>query len=323
MNPTLFDRVRSSTAATARVATHVRIDEDAIQRLADHLEIDTAPDPADRLPAGDPASVAAFVITLDAVNFGSGFFPHLRKRPGHSGYRTIAASMRDWVDEAGPITTRSLAANSIADWAAVFGQRLDGSPAHDLMVLFTAALRDLAAFVDDRADGDFLGLVEEARGSAAALAEALTVMPFYRDQHEHPVAGTVSLFKRAQITAHDLAIAFGGRGPGRFDDLSQLTMFADNLVPHVLRMEGVLVFEDALVERIESVDDIASGSLEEIEIRACGVRAVELLRDAVRSRRLKPRPTISAADLDKLLWQRGGRPRYKAHPRHRSRSVFY
>ena len=67
MNPTLFDRVRSSTAATARVATHVRIDEDAIQRLADHLEIDTAPDPADRLPAGDPAWLLAVATRQDTA----------------------------------------------------------------------------------------------------------------------------------------------------------------------------------------------------------------------------------------------------------------
>ncbi len=40
--------------------------------------------------------------------------------------------------------------------------------------------------------------------------------------------------------AADLAAAFRGQGPGRFRDLDRLTLFADNLVPHVLRREGVL-----------------------------------------------------------------------------------
>ena len=38
-------------------------------------------------------------------------------------------------------------------------------------------------------------------------------------------------YKRAQIVASDLALA----GVAEFDDLDRLTIFADNLVPHVLR----------------------------------------------------------------------------------------
>ncbi len=37
-------------------------------------------------------------------------------------------------------------------------------------------------------------------------------------------------YKRAQIVASDLALA----GVARFADLDRLTIFADNLVPHVL-----------------------------------------------------------------------------------------
>ena len=37
---------------------------------------------------------AAYWLTLDAINFGSGWFPTLRKRDGRSGYNTIAAAWR-------------------------------------------------------------------------------------------------------------------------------------------------------------------------------------------------------------------------------------
>ena len=100
-------------------------------------------------------------------------------------------------------------------------------------------------------------------------------------------------------------------------------MFADNLVPHVLRLEGVLTFDRPLRARIEAVDDISVGSPEEIEIRACGVHAVELLTEAVRIRRHDARPDITPAALDDVLWRLGGGARYKAQPRHRSRCVFY
>jgi len=320
---TIFDRVRSSAAAVAARSTHVWIDEAAIEPLAARLHLGVQSGDPGQNPIGDRSATAAFVMALDAINFGSGYFPHLRKRPGHSGYHTVAAGLRDWVGEVGTVTTGALAANDVAAWAAVFGQPLDGSPAHELMALFTAALHDLAAFVDERADGDFVGIVEEADGSGATLAEMLTTMPFYRDVHEHPAAGTVSFYKRAQITVQDLAVAFDGRDLGRFDDLDRLTMFADNLVPHVLRLEGVLTFDRPLRARIEAVDDISVGSPEEIEIRACGVHAVELLTEAVRIRRHDARPDITPAALDDVLWRLGGGARYKAQPRHRSRCVFY
>lgn len=320
MTTTIFDRIRTSCAAVASVSTHVRVDESAIAPFAARLDLDLPPNDPGQQPIGNAESTAAFVLTLDAVNFGSGYFPHLRKRPGHSGYHTVAASLRDWVEANGTITTAELASNTVDEWAVVFGQELDGSPAQELMELFTLALADLAEFVDRRADGAFVGVIEAADGSAAALAESLTAMPFYRDLHDHPVVGPISLYKRAQITVQDLAVAFDGAELGRFDDLDQLTMFADNLVPHVLRLNGVLIFSDELLTRIEAVDDIPVGSSAELEIRACGVHAVELLAATVRETR---RPDLTIGSLDNLLWNLGAEAAYKAVPRHRSRCVFY
>ena len=36
-----------------------------------------------------------YMLTLDAINFGSGWFPTLRKRPGCSGYFTVAWALAD------------------------------------------------------------------------------------------------------------------------------------------------------------------------------------------------------------------------------------
>ena len=58
----------------------------------------------------------------------------------------------------------------------------------------------------------------------------------------------VPFFKRAQIAAADLALS----GLADPTGLDRLTLFADNLVPHVLRIDGVLTFDDDLVDRIEA-----------------------------------------------------------------------
>jgi len=90
-------------------------------------------------------------------------------------------------------------------------------------------------------------------------------------------------------------------------------------VPHVLRCEGILDYDPILAGRIDAAQPLAAGSLEEIEIRAGAVHAVELLVAAIRGQG----GALAAYELDNLLWHRGQRPEIKARPRHRTRSVFY
>jgi len=130
----------------------------------------------------------------------------------------------------------------------------------------------------------------------------------------------VPFMKRAQLTAADLGLAFERDGWGRFDDLDQLTIFADNLVPHVLRVDGILDYDPDLAAHIDRGDPLEVGSVEEIEIRAAAVHAVELLKQHLHA---DGHRHVTAMDLDYLLWNRGQAERYKAIPRHRARGVFY
>jgi Queuosine salvage protein len=98
-----------------------------------------------------------------------------------------------------------------------------------------------------------------------------------------------------------------------FHDLDKLTVFADNLVPHVLRVDGVLVYDDSLAARIDAGELLEPGG-EEREIRGCAVHACELLSE---------RLGVPARHIDTALWNRGQAPEYKAVPRHRTRTVFY
>ncbi len=92
-------------------------------------------------------------------------------------------------------------------------------------------------------------------------------------------------YKRAQLAAADLALALDGAGPGAFDDLDRLTIFADNLVPHVLRVDGVLRYDDTLAARVAAGELLLPGEPSEVEIQAAAVHAVELLVAACRGMR--------------------------------------
>ena len=304
-----LSELRVASAEVARRAAHVAIEERMLAEIAATLPAPAAipgTDPGAHLVSGEPEHLAAFWLTLDAINFGSGWFPTLRKRPGHSGYLTVAAGVRERFTQKGPWSAAELSHFEAREIAAVLGQ----DPGHELMELFAGALRDLGAHVAGDFQGRFLTVVERAGDSAVRLVAELARWRCFDDVSYYREV-RVPFLKRAQITASDLTLA----GVAGFKDLARLTMFADNLVPHVLRLDGGLSFDPALVRRIEHGALLEHGSPEEVEIRACAVHAVELIA--------RLRPELTAAEIDRVLWQRGQEPRYKARPRHRSRSTAY
>jgi hypothetical protein len=306
----LLHEVRANAEVVAKSARSVRLQRDAIEAYAAALPLAEAQvpelDPATHY-LGLPDPTLAFVLTLDAINFGSGYFPKLTKRPGLSGYFTVASSLKDVFEHQGPLSADQLQTLTQSDCARIFGQVDNDDPAvAELMDLFSRALNDLGTYVADRFGGSFRALVTAADGSAERLVSVLAEMRFYQD---------VGFYKRAQLTAADLSIA----GVAQFRDLDRLTIFADNLVPHVLRVDGVLSYVPDLRARIEREELIPAGSPEELEIRACAVHAVELIGQAIRG----TGRAVASLQLDYLLWNRGQAPPYKAQPRHRTRTVFY
>jgi hypothetical protein len=287
----LPEQVRANAAAIARSARYVSIDLDRLS------SVEPAPppvlDPERHYLEGSREDVAAYLLVLDSINFGSGWFPTLRKRPGCSGYYTVAWALADRWRAEGPWSNDELRALTGPDVGRVLGQDED----HELMALYASALRDLGVFLGARSA---LEVIAAAGGSAQRLAQSLTAMPFFDDK---------GFWKRAQITANDLQLA----GIAEFGDIDELTIFADNLVPHVLRVDGVLRYSDELAALVDSGELLPPGE-QEREIRACAVEACELIAGE-----LGVPPRI----LDVWLWNRGQGERYKSRPRHRTRTVFY
>lgn len=319
--PNVFDEIRSACAEVADRAHRVQIDRSRVAEYAASLPLEQARTPSiDHVHhyIADPESTVAFFLTLDTVNFGSGYFPHLRKRPGLSGYFTIATSLKERFEALGPFTAAELSRLTIVGCRSIFGQACDNGPIGELMGLFAQALNDLGHYLESQFDGRFVGPVEAAGHSAERLVRLLAEMPLFRDVASYEGLA-VPFYKRAQITVADLALAHGNEGLGRFDDLDQLTIFADNLVPHVLRCDGILHYDDGLASRITRHELIPAGSPEEVEIRACAVHAVELIGEELR----RAGTAVTSVALDYLLWNRGQRPEYKARRRHRTWTVYY
>lgn len=299
----LPDEVRAGCAWVAERARFVRIEESSIEAYAAGLVGAKVAGDETASPA-DLEAAAAFAICMNAINFGSGWWPTIRKRPGHSGYATMAAGVEERFAEAGPWSAEELLAMDAETIATVVGQ----NPEHPLMAQFAAALRDVGEHLSAEHGGRYLGVLESA-DSIPALAGILASWDSFSDASEYE-GRRVPFFKRAQLAAADLHRAGVADLPG----VEELTAFADNLVPHVLRVDGVLQVDPDLTSRIEAEELITHGSAEEVELRACAVQAIELLAAA---------SDLTPAEIDSALWNRGRAARYKSLPRPRSRNTAY
>jgi hypothetical protein len=299
----LPDEVRAACAWVMERARWVRVDEGRIADYACALP-ESAEEPPEGGAGADLEGTAAFAICMNAINFGSGWWPTIRKRDGLSGYATMAAGVSERFEEHRPWSTEELLAMDAATIAAVVSQ----DPEHPLMAQFAAALRDVGTHLRDDHGGRYLGPAEAA-GSIPALAaifagwEAFADVSRYEDRE-------VPFYKRAQLAAADLQRAGVAELPG----LDRLTAFADNLVPHVLRVDGVIQLDPGLTARIEAEDLLPHDSPEEVELRAAAVHAIELLAAA---------SNLTPAAIDSALWNHGRSARYKSLPRPRSRNTAY
>ncbi|HET6870284.1 MAG TPA: queuosine salvage family protein [Solirubrobacteraceae bacterium] len=305
----LLTDLRAACELVAERSTHVRIEHERIPGYVGMLPIDvpvSGPDPEAHLTEAPREELAAYWLTLDAINFGSGWFPTLRKPGGRSGYFTIATALTERFTTHGSWSAARLADIDAVEIAGTLRQ----DPDHELMVLFAAGLNDLGRHVGDEHDGRFADVVDAAGSSAVTLVQTLSGWESFADTSYYDGI-EIPFLKRAQIAAADLSRA----GVAAFRDLDRLTMFADNLVPHVLRLDGLLNYDDGLLERIDRGELIEHDSPEEVEIRACAVHTV--------ARIAAERAGAREADVDSLLWHRGREARYKAVPRHRSRCTAY
>jgi hypothetical protein len=280
----LTDRVRLHCEGVAAAARHVRIDPAAEVSAGGISGLDETL----HFLEGSKADVARYVLILDTINFGSGWFTELDTTTDALTQRLTAHTRA----HGAPWSAAELRSLN----AAAVGDALGLEPEHQLTRLYSAALNHLGLFLGDRPILKLLG--DSAEGLAERLASE---MPFFDDR---------GFYKRAQIAANDLQLA----GVVEFADIDRLTVFADNLLPHVLRLDGVLVYSDELAEHIDAGLRLTAGGEFERELRGCAVHACEGLAAKL---------GVPARLLDNWLWNRGQQPPYSERPAHSTYTVYY
>lgn len=173
----------------------------------------------------------------------------------------------------------------------------------------------------EKYDGKFENCIKSVGGSAKQLLD-LIVREFkcYRDEADYEDK-RVSIYKRAQILIGDIWACFHGKGVGQFDDIQEITMFADYRVPQVLIHFGCLEYTAELLEHLKkgiyvtvaliSENDIlfyfflekplVNGSPEEVEIRCASIYIVEQVKKIVLQNLEQNHPELPLIQVNSIL----------------------
>lgn len=112
----------------------------------------------------------------------------------------------------------------------------------------------------------------------------------------------VPLLKKAQLAVALLAGRFADSDRYDVVGLDELTLFADYVVPAILREYGVLEYDELLAPRVDEYEPIPENSRMEVEIRAATVVAGDRILETLAA---DYGLETTAVHLDYALWETG------------------
>lgn len=309
-----MDAVRPSCNWVAAHASHVSINPAGIEKLVEHVGGELPPIKWDfeGIHYFDNGPLTAqYMLVLDALNFC--FWPDDELQYDH-----LAAGLAEALKDDPTIFDTHRLKNFTGSMLRGLLQWPRPLPLEDERVRL---LHEVGTELERSFDGKAVNLVAAAKGSALALVHLVTKhFPGFRD-HAVYKGHQVFIYKRAQIFVADLWGAFKGKGLGEFEDIGCITMFADYVVPAVLRHWGILSLSQALVKKLDSLQELPSGSEEEVELRACTITAVERLRENLAAKTGKE---VLSVQVDWWLWSIGLPSAVeKVPPYHRTQTIYY
>lgn len=318
--------VLKSIAPVVEYSAHVQIDRDRLRQFASRfMENDRkhwmSACKVDLSGLSDEEKIA-FLFVFNSISFGYWGSPKwsvsLEGNMPQRGTLYLFHCLRKAVAEGKPILNPEYLATMRKEELAGI---LKGTSEIPLLETRYDSLRYLGFTTADWG-GKFSKYLEVARGDAMSLLQVICdLISFWDTATYHGSSGDripVFFYKRAQLLVSDIHAVFGGKGYGHLARTRELTACADYILPMVLRHHGILVYDNALAEKVDGEVEIPRESDEEIEIRANTILAVELLKKELLGRF----PGITSMQLNDYLWLSGAEvPENVKH--HLTRTVAY
>ncbi|KAG5916868.1 hypothetical protein E4U61_003250 [Claviceps capensis] len=286
-------------------------------------------------PKAKDESTVAFIFTMDLLNFS--FWSELPAEERFcidfrgkkwTGYWSLVAAMQRALKEDIPITDPHYWQNeekcTMESLRHIFRSATDEEM--PLLEERLACLRESGKVLQERYNSSITNVVDTANGSAAELVNLLARdFSCFRDEHSFEGRQKpIRFLKRAQILVADLWACFEGQSYGHFRDIDKITIFADYRIPQILITLGALYCSPPVAAVIKDKKLLQSGDQWEVQLRACSIWCVELIRREIVRRH--PDTEVNAILIDFFLYDRmkeleaAGREPF---PHHRTRSIWY
>ncbi|KAI6381460.1 hypothetical protein MCOR25_001156 [Pyricularia grisea] len=287
-------------------------------------------------PDGGEATVA-FIFTMDLLNFS--FWSELPddkrfaidyRGKKWTGYWSLVAALQRALEEGIPITSSDFWQSEDECDLEVLKQVFRSATDEEMPLLAErlSCLREAGQVLYEKYSCSAANIIKAADGSAARFVNILARdFSCFRDEHKLPGGRRkpVRILKRAQILAADLWACFQGEGPyGSFRDIDKITMFADYRVPQILCSLGCIGYSPPLDVAIKEKRLLEVGGVWEMQLRACSIWCVELLRREIQ--RTHPDAKVNAILIDFFLYDTMKEKEASGQetvPHHRTRSIWY
>ncbi|KAK3818472.1 MAG: hypothetical protein J3Q66DRAFT_173532 [Benniella sp.] len=198
----------------------------------------------------------------------------------YTGYWSMVAAINRALDEGIAITSPELIASEerLPDHEIERIFRSDTKEPIPLLQDRIRVMREAGRVLTERFGGSFTNCIVQADNSALKLVDIIASnFSSFCDEAEF-CGRKVQIYKRAQILVADLWACFENKGYGEFNDIDEITMFADYRVPQALYHFHCLHYSPELHQILENGDLLPNGSPFEVEIRGNAIWAVELIR---------------------------------------------
>lgn len=306
----MFSNPRESGKFISANAEHIKILPEGVEKFgaelakvinSGELSVENFGQTAVHPTANDPFALD-WIFVVDTLNFC--FWSRENeegwKVDGYTGYYALCAAinraMKEGIDISNPKFYSTITEEQLSKVL-----RSDNDVHIPLFKERLRCLHEVGEALLKNFEGSFENVVKKADKSAATLLKIVVDnFPCFRDQATFK-GKNVSILKRAQILIGDIWACYLGNGIGHFNDIEEITMFADYRVPQTLLYYNVLEYSKELLEKLNAGNILENGEEMEVEIRGCSIHAVELLKE-VAIKKIDKDKIINSILIDHFLW---------------------
>ncbi len=240
-----------------------------------------------------------FVFILDSISFCYWSEPKWTVKYNNKTYDgtwALIASLGKAIENNIPITDFKFLAELDTK---KFNEIFENSERMPLKQERLRILNELGNVITTKFDGKFENLIKLSNNDIFIFIKNLKEnIPSFKDESFYKNK-KIYFYKRAQLLISDMHTLFADIDDNfMFKNISSLTACADYKLPQILRKYNILEYDKHLSSIIDKKQEILKDSLEEIEIRANTIQAVEIIKQGLLNKGI----TVTSHQINDYLW---------------------